>query len=381
MPLHPFLTSRPYPSTSLLSLLLLSTPAWPDSVSDLLLVLGADGQRYTAQHTLTTEAELMKLALPAGRISLITRFSGPEKLTLSKAHAENQDQIAITSGSVLTRYRYTRSQSDLDDENWQLSEDGSMLELTQHSHQYLDVEAIGSLQTSITWILPDSASVVSFNDVQQQDDQSTDVPGRWQTSGNTLNYTKSGGPGRILSISINLDRQRSDNVDECQWEPDQPEDCAPDMDNDNVPDYRDVCLPDSTVPENLPSTSASEDAVDDIGCGNTAVVILSQVQFQSGQSYLDVASRHVLDRLAKALQRMPDQLFEVGSHTDNAGQVSHNQRLSENRADAVRHYLMLRGVGPNQLTARGYGETSPAYDNSEAAGRRANRRMELKRLD
>jgi len=363
----------------------MSKPAWSDSVSDLLLVLSADGQRYTAQHTLTTDFKLMKLALPTGHVSLMTRFSGPEKLTLAKAFAENQQQIAITSGSVLTRYRIAQSASDTPDKYWLLSEDGSLLEFTLDSHRDLDVDDSDNLLTSITWVLPDGASVVSFADTQQQNDQSTDIPGRWQTNENTLNYTHNGGQSRILSILINLDSQQSSKTDQCQSVGDLSDDCAPDLDKDNVPDYRDVCLPDPTAPDVLPlkslETDADADAVDSIGCSNAAVATLSGVQFQSGQSYLDVASRKVLDRVALALQRIPDSLFEVSSHTDNGGKVSHNQRLSENRADAVRHYLMLRGVGPNQLDARGYGETSPAYDNSDAAGRRANRRIELKRLD
>ena len=78
---------------------------------------------------------------------------------------------------------------------------------------------------------------------------------------------------------------------------------------------------------------------------------------------------------------MPGQRFEISTHTDNAGRVDVNQRLSEGRSEAVRHYLQLRGVDAGQLKTRGYGESMPAYDNVAAAGRRANRRVELRRLN
>ena len=81
------------------------------------------------------------------------------------------------------------------------------------------------------------------------------------------------------------------------------------------------------------------------------------------------------------MQRFPEKVFEIGAHTDNQGTKANNQRLSRKRADAVRHYLMLRGVGPNQIQAKGYGESTPLGDNRTLEGRRINRRVELSELE
>lgn len=381
---------------------LMASPAWSDSVYDSLLVLNADGQSYTAQHTLTTDSANMALALPAGRVTLLNHFSGPGKLASSIAHEQNPDRLAVSSGSGMTRYRLN------EDDSLQLSENGSVLQHILGRDINLDIDDLSTLHTTVTWVLPDEASFLSFTDTQHPDDKSADNPGRWQTSANTLSYSQQGGNHRILTISIRLFEHAAAEPNPCLAITEQTDECAPDLDNDSVPDYRDVCLqgpdesnssaardiendaneskwPSSRDPENdsdESKNSLSHDAENDaIGCNNAEIITLEGVQFQSGQSYLDVSSRQVLDRVAIALQRVPDQLFEVSSHTDNGGRVSHNQRLSENRADAVRHYLMLRGLGPNQLAARGYGEVSPAHNNSTAEGRRANRRIELKRLN
>ena len=108
--------------------------------------------------------------------------------------------------------------------------------------------------------------------------------------------------------------------------------------------------------------------------------MLEAIKFTSGNSYLDVSARQLLDRVAHAMQKQPTVFYEIGSHTDNVGAAGLNQRLSNTRAEAVRHYLMLKGVDPNFIRATGYGEAYPVKDNSTPAGRRANRRIELTRI-
>jgi len=69
--------------------------------------------------------------------------------------------------------------------------------------------------------------------------------------------------------------------------------------------------------------------------------------------------------------------IEVAGYTDNVGSDEMNQKLSENRADAVRGYLVESGVGTHSVTARGFGNTLPVASNSNAVGRQENRRVEL----
>lgn len=64
-------------------------------------------------------------------------------------------------------------------------------------------------------------------------------------------------------------------------------------------------------------------------------------------------------------------------HTDNVGGDEYNQRLSEQRAAAVRDFLVSQGLNTNAITARGFGKTQPVASNDNSAGRQANRRVEM----
>lgn len=361
-------------------------------ISDLLIVLDVDGRHYVAQHTLATDGELVVAELPAERISLETRFAGAEWLTFATAHELNPDQLSIWSGSAWSRYRHVYADG--------LSESGAgVFELNTHlEHAGLQLDDSVNVHWSLTWILPAAAQLTDFEAVAETP-STTSSPGqtgnapaaRWQTSGQVLTFRQSGGKLPSLRIRYSLGAADSVATDSCRDALPGDELCAPDSDNDAVPDFRDICLPPSSTVLALrpPTTGALHDSAvvqgqepaDELGCPPDEPVVLSGVRFRSGQSYLDVASRNVLNRVAHALRRMPEQRFEISSHTDNAGRVDINQRLSETRARSVRQYLLVRGVDAGQLRARGYGESMPAYDNAEAAGRRANRRTELRRLN
>jgi outer membrane protein OmpA-like peptidoglycan-associated protein len=69
--------------------------------------------------------------------------------------------------------------------------------------------------------------------------------------------------------------------------------------------------------------------------------------------------------------------IEVEGHTDSVGGDAYNQRLSEQRADSVKDYLMSQGLRSDILTAKGFGKTMPVASNDTAAGRQQNRRVEL----
>ena len=73
----------------------------------------------------------------------------------------------------------------------------------------------------------------------------------------------------------------------------------------------------------------------------------------------------------------PGLKLEVEGHTDSVGSEEYNQELSENRAGAVRDFLVAQGVSRDSVTARGFGEAVPVASNDTAAGRQQNRRIEL----
>jgi outer membrane protein OmpA-like peptidoglycan-associated protein len=147
-----------------------------------------------------------------------------------------------------------------------------------------------------------------------------------------------------------------------------------DADGDGVPDSMDRCA----------GTPASE-RTDGIGCpllfeGTQRTLILEGVRFEVGGAALTMEGRAVLDRVALSLKAHREFWVEVAGYTDNVGNAAANRRLSQLRADAVRHYLIGRGVPATQLMARGYGASDPIDTNTTAVGRARNRRVELHRL-
>lgn len=87
--------------------------------------------------------------------------------------------------------------------------------------------------------------------------------------------------------------------------------------------------------------------------------------------------RPVLDQIANSIRQYPGTVVRVEGHTDSTGSAAYNQTLSENRAKSVSSYLIGRGVEVNRIQAMGYGFSRPIADNSTAAGRAMNRRVEV----
>jgi outer membrane protein OmpA-like peptidoglycan-associated protein len=107
------------------------------------------------------------------------------------------------------------------------------------------------------------------------------------------------------------------------------------------------------------------------------IVNMSDVLFDFGKSTLKPGAREKLAKIAGILLAHPDLKIEVEGHTDSVGSDELNQRLSEDRAAAVRDYLVQQGVHSENITARGFGKTRPVASNDTAAGRQLNRRVEL----
>jgi OOP family OmpA-OmpF porin len=72
-----------------------------------------------------------------------------------------------------------------------------------------------------------------------------------------------------------------------------------------------------------------------------------------------------------------EQKIEIAGHTDNVGKDADNLKLSLQRAEAVRNYLIKKGIKADRITAKGYGATQPVADNGTDAGRQKNRRTEV----
>jgi len=107
------------------------------------------------------------------------------------------------------------------------------------------------------------------------------------------------------------------------------------------------------------------------------VVSLSDVLFDSGKYTLKGDTKISLAKVAVIVASHPDLKLQVEGYTDSVGSDDLNQKLSENRADSVKAFLIANSVNPGNITSLGYGKSHPVADNTTAAGRAQNRRVEL----
>ncbi len=101
------------------------------------------------------------------------------------------------------------------------------------------------------------------------------------------------------------------------------------------------------------------------------------IRFASGKADLAPESSTVLDAAAAVLVQFPDVRLRIEGHTDNDGKVTWNRTLSQKRADAVRAYLVSKGVARERLESKGYGPDVPVAPNDTPEGRTKNRRVEF----
>ena len=105
--------------------------------------------------------------------------------------------------------------------------------------------------------------------------------------------------------------------------------------------------------------------------------IPSDISFDTGSAAIKPNMRAVLDPFATSLQGDPNALLTIIGHTDSTGSDAINNPLSVERAQSVRDYLAARGVSPSRVQTVGRGSHEPIADNSSAAGRAQNRRVEI----
>ena len=104
---------------------------------------------------------------------------------------------------------------------------------------------------------------------------------------------------------------------------------------------------------------------------------LNNIFFDFGNSTLRAESYPELDRVVKVLNDNPKLEIEMSGHTDNVGGVEANLKLSEERANSVKEYLVSKSISQNRIVSKGYGETKPVAKNDNDEGRQQNRRVEF----
>ncbi len=191
------------------------------------------------------------------------------------------------------------------------------------------------------------------------------------------------------------------------------EDGCPDMDNDTdgVSDQSDKCPMEAEDKDGFEDSDGCPDAdndkdgfldendrcpdlaetkngfKDDDGCPDKQPVqpkktfTLDGIGFKPGSAQITPESEQILYDVRDQLEAFPDTKFRIEGHTDSQGPSAANQRLSADRAAAVKRWLVDNGIASNRLTTKGMGEAKPIASNNTAAGREKNRRIEFYRTN
>lgn len=106
-------------------------------------------------------------------------------------------------------------------------------------------------------------------------------------------------------------------------------------------------------------------------------ITLNNLFFAFGKSVIAEESYPELDKMIEYMNQYPTMVVEIHGHTDNIGSLEANQKLSQDRADAVKNYLISKKIGLARISSKGFGETKPIASNDTEEGRSQNRRVEF----
>jgi OmpA-OmpF porin, OOP family len=107
---------------------------------------------------------------------------------------------------------------------------------------------------------------------------------------------------------------------------------------------------------------------------------LDNVHFDVGKATLRPGSTKALDDVVAYMKNKETLNIEIAGHTDNVGKDNDNLKLSQQRAETIRNYILKKGIQPSRVVAKGYGATQPVADNATEDGRQLNRRTEVRIL-
>jgi outer membrane protein OmpA-like peptidoglycan-associated protein len=148
----------------------------------------------------------------------------------------------------------------------------------------------------------------------------------------------------------------------------------PDTDGDGILDKDDKCPNEAGVAANngCPEVKPTEEVMETLNSYSRSIL------FQSGKASFQKQTDQVLQAMVAIFKQYPQANFSIEGHTDSDGSRKMNQSLSERRANAVRDYLIANGISADRLTAKGFGEDNPIANNNTRAGKKENRRVEVK---
>ena len=178
----------------------------------------------------------------------------------------------------------------------------------------------------------------------------------------------------------------TDDIDRCPNDPEdfdghEDEDGCPDPDNDadGILDTDDGCPFDpETINEYQDEDGCPDEAPKRVVIQKTKIEILDKIFFEVNKAIIKPESFDLLDEVARVLVENPQLLkIRIEGHTDADGSEAYNLKLSQNRANSVREYIVGKGVAGDRLEAVGFGESRPIDTNRTAEGKANNRRVEF----
>jgi len=148
--------------------------------------------------------------------------------------------------------------------------------------------------------------------------------------------------------------------------------CPKDTDKDGIYDINDLCpnLPGNIENKGCPNSMSEKDNIE-------LVKLTKNIYFESGKYFLRDSSKRQLEKVYEIMENNPGLKFIIEGHTDSGGKHDYNMKLSQNRVNEVKSYLILLGIDSNRLRSIGYGFTRPKYTNINSRGRQLNRRVEI----
>lgn len=148
----------------------------------------------------------------------------------------------------------------------------------------------------------------------------------------------------------------------CPWE---------DQDNDGVLDKDDECIDVPGLVENNGCPEPTVEVIEELNEYSRTIL------FDLNKATIRQESEETLQAIADIMMEYPNTVFHIGGHTDSTGSETYNEKLSRERAESVREFLIGAGIPATRLTAEGYGEARPIASNNTAKGRQENRRVEI----
>jgi outer membrane protein OmpA-like peptidoglycan-associated protein len=146
---------------------------------------------------------------------------------------------------------------------------------------------------------------------------------------------------------------------------------CPDTDGDGVYDHEDQCVNTPGDKDNFGCPKLDEEEK------NILTTAFDNLEFEGGSTNIAASSFPTMEKLASMMLKKPNVKLKIAGHTDDVGEAEANLDLSKRRAEAVKDFLVKKGVAPERFIVEYYGEYRPIADNSTPEGRQKNRRVEL----